>query len=190
MAILMVYDRDNKHEDPDKDQRGCYKRGYIVQVFEDTQKLELPPKEPFLFIKVKGVPTSDFETRATSQETISEEIENEEKEIEIVPTTIRRREYKFDFETLPKEAIDALNKNRYWETGEDILGLEILGADNTVATKKEPKEVTNKNTKDILKFIKHITSDVTADEFDKTEYEVDKEKYIAKKAAEKKVKEK
>lgn len=37
MAILLIYDHDNTHVDPLKDQRGCYKRGMIVEVLDDSK---------------------------------------------------------------------------------------------------------------------------------------------------------
>ena len=37
MAKLLVYDKDNFHADPDKEYRGSYKKGYIVEVFEDSK---------------------------------------------------------------------------------------------------------------------------------------------------------
>lgn len=37
MAILLIIDQDRTHKDPVKDARGCWKRGMVVQVFEDDQ---------------------------------------------------------------------------------------------------------------------------------------------------------
>ena len=36
MAQLLVFDRDNHHVDPEKDRKGCYKKGDILVVAEDN----------------------------------------------------------------------------------------------------------------------------------------------------------
>jgi len=52
MAKLLVYDKDNFHADPDKEYRGCYKKGYIVEVFEDSKPHVNPPQPPFLILQL------------------------------------------------------------------------------------------------------------------------------------------
>lgn len=111
MAILMLYDRDNTHPDPAKDARGCWKRGYIVQVFSDDQKLVIPPAEPFLFIKVTGAPVDDYESWGTEPE-YDETAKVDE--MGALPVT-RRRAYMLDLDVLPQEAQEALKSKRYWE---------------------------------------------------------------------------
>jgi hypothetical protein len=54
MAIFLIKDRDATHPDPVKEARGCYQRGDIVQAFEDTQPLQLPPAPPFVLVKTTG----------------------------------------------------------------------------------------------------------------------------------------
>jgi hypothetical protein len=115
MAILMVMDRDHVHSDPEKDQRGSYKRGMIVQIFEDDTPIVIPPAEPFLFIKVKDAPLDDFETWATEQETSTTLVDvgngvTEEQEI-----VVRRRSYMIDIESLPQKAQESLITQRYCE---------------------------------------------------------------------------
>lgn len=58
MAILLVYDKDNTNPNSAKDQSGCYKKGNIVEVFEDGTKYVTPPQPPFLIIQVNGVTKS------------------------------------------------------------------------------------------------------------------------------------
>ena len=53
MAILLVKDCDASHLNPDKDQM-CYKRGDIVEVFEDSKPYVVPPAPPFLIVQVPG----------------------------------------------------------------------------------------------------------------------------------------
>ena len=52
MAILMLYDRDNSHDDPNIDYSGAYKKGYVVETFHDSKRLVLPPEPPFVFLKI------------------------------------------------------------------------------------------------------------------------------------------
>jgi len=52
MAKLLVYDKDNTHADPDKEYRGSYKKGYIVEVYEDSKPHVSPPQPPFLILQI------------------------------------------------------------------------------------------------------------------------------------------
>lgn len=52
MAKLLVFDRDNTHSDPEKEYRGCYKKGYVVETFEDTKPYVNPPQPPFLILQI------------------------------------------------------------------------------------------------------------------------------------------
>jgi len=61
MAILLVFDHDNIHTDTEKDYRGCYKKGYIVQVFEDGTPYVNPPAPPFLVLQITGVTKAQVE---------------------------------------------------------------------------------------------------------------------------------
>ena len=60
MAIFLIKDRDATHADPAKD-RLCYKRGDVVEVFEDTKPLVLPPQPPFVIVKIAGVTKAQAE---------------------------------------------------------------------------------------------------------------------------------
>jgi hypothetical protein len=55
MALLLIYDKDNQHGDPEKEYRGCWKKGYVVEVFEDDKPYVNPPAEPFVILEVTGV---------------------------------------------------------------------------------------------------------------------------------------
>lgn len=55
MCQLLVMGINKTHIDPLKDARGCYKRGDIVEVFEDG-RLQTPPfGSPFVLINITGV---------------------------------------------------------------------------------------------------------------------------------------
>lgn len=101
MAIFLLMDRDHTHPDPVKDARGSYKKGMIVQVFEDTQPCVIPPAEPFYIVKVTGLSMAD--ALVYVQATMDGQ------------AITRRRKYKVDWTILPKGVRDALTKYRYYE---------------------------------------------------------------------------
>jgi len=57
----MIYDKDNLHADPEKEYRGCYKKGYVVEVFEDDKPYVNPPAHPFVILQVTGVTKAQVE---------------------------------------------------------------------------------------------------------------------------------
>jgi len=61
MAILMIFDKDNIHADPEKEYRGCWKKGYVVEVFEDGKPYVNPPTAPFVILEVTGVTKAQAE---------------------------------------------------------------------------------------------------------------------------------
>lgn len=107
MAIFLIYDRDNTHPDPTKDQRGCYKRGYVVSVYDDDKPCVIPPSPPFYLIKVTGL------SKELAEQYIQSEQEGEYEPGK--PITVRRRAWKIDFTMLPQAIRDALDANRYFE---------------------------------------------------------------------------
>lgn len=57
MAEILIKAKDTTHPDPEKDRRGCYKRGMPVAIMPDGHewgKEERPPK--FVVLKLPGVP--------------------------------------------------------------------------------------------------------------------------------------
>jgi hypothetical protein len=61
MALLLVYDKDNTHSDPDIEYSGCYKKGYVVEVFEDDKPYNNPPSPPWVIVQVNGVTKAQVE---------------------------------------------------------------------------------------------------------------------------------
>ena len=56
MTELLIKAIDATHPDPEKDRRGCYKRGDIVQVYEDGRCTEPPsPDSKMVIVKVPGL---------------------------------------------------------------------------------------------------------------------------------------
>jgi len=107
MAILMVYDKDNTHTDPGKDRRGCYKRGYVVEVLDDGKPLVVPPAPPFLFVRVIGMPKQD----ALIYQGMEYGIPDTGGRVSVT----RRRAFRLELENLPAENQSELAKNRYTE---------------------------------------------------------------------------
>lgn len=61
-CILVVKAFSVTHSDPDKDRRGCYKRGMIVAVVPDNYNFGTDEKLPrFVHIKIPGVPVASAE---------------------------------------------------------------------------------------------------------------------------------
>jgi hypothetical protein len=103
MAILLIFDRDNTHPDPEKDVRGCWKRGMVVEVFEDDKPLVLPPAEPFYLVKIAGV------TKAQAEKYMAAHTDAEGR-------ILCRRLYKLDTDIIPLAVKKALRDYRYFET--------------------------------------------------------------------------
>lgn len=79
---------------PVKDQRGCWKRGMVVCVYEDGVCVEAPsPKSKMVFVHIPGV------TKAQAEKYLES---NDE----------RRRVYKIDWATLPNAAKNSLRDTR------------------------------------------------------------------------------
>lgn len=55
MVIFLIYDHDNIHPDLIKNRKGSYKRGYIVQIFEDGTSCVNTPSPPFVILKVPDI---------------------------------------------------------------------------------------------------------------------------------------
>jgi hypothetical protein len=60
-VLLLVKDSDATHSDPVIDQRGCYKRGDVVQVFAGDTPCQIPPAPPFWGLLVVGIPKGKAE---------------------------------------------------------------------------------------------------------------------------------
>lgn len=63
MAILLVMDEDRTHNDPAKDARGCWKRGYVVECFEDDRRCVEKPAPPFIIVRVPGLSKAEAEAK-------------------------------------------------------------------------------------------------------------------------------
>ena len=55
MATLLIYARNNVHADPEKDARGCYKLGDIVEVFDDSKPIASPIAPEWYIVRITDV---------------------------------------------------------------------------------------------------------------------------------------
>lgn len=113
MAILVIIDRDNTHLDPTKDQRGCYKRGDIVAVHEDSAHdgdlVRNPIVAPWYLVKITGVTVAQVR-RALEPERSA--VVLDEDGLGIV---IRRRRFRLNIADIPGGARNRLLTDRYLE---------------------------------------------------------------------------
>jgi hypothetical protein len=104
MAIFLIFDHDNTHADPVKDAAGCYKRGDIVQVFDDAETVVRPPAPPFVVVKVAGITKGQAEQYTRGQMDVDGR------------TMLRRRLHGLSWADLPAGVRQALIADRYYET--------------------------------------------------------------------------
>jgi hypothetical protein len=107
MALLLVMAVNHTHVDSVKDQRGCYKRGDIVAVYDDDKHdgdlVANPIQPPFVLIRVTGV-TADQVRQYVAQELDAQSL------------PVRRRLFRLRVDDLPAGVIAQLQANRYYET--------------------------------------------------------------------------
>ena len=107
MAILLIYDRDNTHKNPEKAARGCYKRGMVVQVFEDGTPCVKEPLPPFVIVNVPGVSKADAEAKYMAAETKTVEVDKEP-----VEETVRRRSTALDLTAVSVSVKESVGEKR------------------------------------------------------------------------------
>lgn len=110
MAILVLIDRDATHENAEKDARGCYKRGDIVAVHEDSAHdgdlVRNPISAPWVLIKIAGV------TKAQVERAIEPEFDADGQDAKI----ITRRKFRLNPADLPAGVRQTIARDRYYET--------------------------------------------------------------------------
>jgi len=108
MALLLVMGINKTHPDPIKDARGCYKRGDIVDVYEDTKHsgdpIANPIAPPFFLVKVTGV------TKAQVEKYLEPEMDSVD-----LTRRVRRRRFRLDADSIPLAIRNQLVTNRYVE---------------------------------------------------------------------------
>lgn len=108
MAELLVMARDRTSADPEKDRRGCYKRGYVVLIREDGNLWGGDEGLPnFVVIKLPGVPREELIDLTEEQDEDDSGVLRQSEGIH------RRRRWKLFLDNLPAAA-----KAKLAETGE------------------------------------------------------------------------
>jgi len=115
MAIFLIKDRDATNPDPVKDQRGSYKRGNIVEVFEDDTPCVIPPAPPFMIVKVTGLTKAQAEKYTQPETEIINVPMTEENPTGKETITTRRRAFQILVDNLPANFLAKLKTNRYVE---------------------------------------------------------------------------
>lgn len=122
MPELLIMARDNAHDDPEMDRRGCYKRGDVVAVMPDGHGWgfkEGPPR--FVRLRVTGVAANKAVERLTDHQDeddaglIDEAVPVEKR----IPH--RRRRWRVDLPALPPAVRTALQT-----TGSATIAAAVL----------------------------------------------------------------
>lgn len=109
MAEFLIKKIDAVHKDPIKDKSGCYKRGDVVQVYEDGECKEPPsPNSKMYIVKVPGM------TKKEAEKYTESEIRNDglDKEGHPILTVIQRRKHHLDFSILTSKVVSDLETKR------------------------------------------------------------------------------
>ena len=99
MAIFLIKSSEVAHPDPVKD-KGRYKIGDIVQVFEDGTPCVIPPEPPFWIIEVTGLSMADALQYMQSYTDTSGDFV--------------RRKYMLDYNSLSTPIKNTLQRDRYY----------------------------------------------------------------------------
>jgi hypothetical protein len=147
MAEILIKAVDAVHSDPEKDRRGCYKRGMPVVVQPDGHQWGSAEGLPnFVVLKLPGVPVKKAR-KFIDQDMIDDGLE--EDGITPKKVTYRRRLWQIQWNDLPVGA-----RNKLLADGEITIGPLAQGADYTWAQFRN--------------FLKNLRTDAiaTADELD------------------------
>lgn len=107
MAELLVVAIDAAHDDPEKDRRGCYKRGDVVVTEDDGYewgRKEGPPK--FVVLHVQDTDKAVVAPLAEMQ--YDDDAGQPVTDTEGLPAVFRRRRWRVDLDALPPGIITAL----------------------------------------------------------------------------------
>jgi hypothetical protein len=106
----------------EKGQRGCYKLGDVVQVFEDGTRCVIPPAPPFYIVEITGL------SKALAEKYTQPDIDLTDPENPII---LRRRKYGIAVAAIPTAIRTALQTNRYvkvsWTQVRDYVRNKLTG---------------------------------------------------------------
>lgn len=112
MAELLIKARDAEHADPEKDRRGCYKRGDVVIVQDDGHewgRKEGPPN--FVVLRIPGAARSLAERLTEEQDDDDDGTPLQDEQGQ--RRAFRRRRWRVDLDDLPAAIRTALQTNGY-----------------------------------------------------------------------------
>jgi len=108
----MVYDKDNTHADPEKDASGCYKRGDIVEVLDDSKHdgdlVKNPIMPPWILVRVNGV--TKEQALKYMEPYIDPATVGTENSV-----TLRRRKFNVEVDLTPPQIRNKIGRDRYIE---------------------------------------------------------------------------
>lgn len=139
MALFLIKATDATHPDPDTDARSCYKRGDIVDVYEDSRHdgdlVTNPIASPFVLVRIAGVTVAQAKSYLVPQQNAPATcafcagtgVHPAPPHGQSIPcpacdgrgtviVTVRRRLHHVDWDALPTAVKNALRDNRYYET--------------------------------------------------------------------------
>lgn len=112
MALFLLYGKNNTHIDPEKDARGCYKLGDIVEVLDDSKHdgdlVKNPIAPPFYLVRITGV------TKAQAEKYMAPYIDPATVGTDS-PVTLRRRLHNVEVASIPLAVRQKLQADRYVE---------------------------------------------------------------------------
>jgi len=110
MALFLVYGKNNTHSDPEKQARGCYSIGDIVEVLDDSKHdgdlVKNPIAPPFYLVRITGV------TKAQADKYMAPYIDPATVGTEN-PVTLRRRQFNVEVASIPAAIRNKLMADRY-----------------------------------------------------------------------------
>ncbi len=110
MALFLIYDRDNGNPDPLKEARGCYKRGDIVEILDDSKHdgdlVKNPVMPPWYLVRITGV------TKAQALKYMQPYIDPATVGTGW-PVTLRRRQFNVEVSSIPPAIRVKLLADRY-----------------------------------------------------------------------------
>ena len=110
MALFLIMGVNHTHSDPEKQARGCYGIGDIVEVLDDSKHngdlVANPIAAPFYLVRITGV------TKAQGEKYMAPYIEPG-TELTENPVTLRRRQFNVEVSSIPSGIRNQLLANRY-----------------------------------------------------------------------------
>lgn len=112
MALFLIMAENHTHADLLKEARGCYKRGDIVEVLDDSKHdgdlVKNPIMPPWILVRITGV------TKAQALKYMAPYIDPATVGTEN-PVTLRRRQFNVEVDLTSTQVRNKIGKDRYIE---------------------------------------------------------------------------